>query len=222
MPAPFRIKICGITNIADGRHAAAVGADAIGLNFYAPSPRSITIEHAVELGEELPDGLTRVGVFVNHSIEDIRRIASAARLDWIQLHGDETPEFMTYFPDHRVIRAFRCSSQNVGAALAWLDETERLGRLPAAMLVDAFQPGQFGGTGKTVDAAVIAQLRNARPELPLLLAGGLTPDNVASLIQAHRPDGVDTASGVEASPGKKDRELVERFVRLASEALSAH
>lgn len=217
----FRIKICGVTRAEDVRAAAAAGADAIGLNFYRASPRSIDLPRARALAGEIPEGVARVGVFVNASPEEIRRAHRALGLDWIQLHGDEPPGVVAQLHDLPVIRAFRCRDPRFAEVPAYLDQCRRLGRLPRAVLVDAFAPGTYGGTGATVAWDALADAAAGFGQLPLILAGGLRDTNVAAAIERVRPRAVDTASGVEASPGVKDAQLVERFVAQARKAFAA-
>ena len=212
----LRIKICGITNIEDA--LAATGADAIGLNCFAGSPRCITRDRAAEIIAALPVGIARVGVFVNATTDEMKRLYDELPLDLIQLHGDEPPATIAELAPRRVLRAFRCSTANVADALAYLDRCRQFGSLPAGILVDAFHPTQFGGTGQSVDTAVVAIIREHAPHLPLVLAGGLTPENVAAAIAAARPDGVDTASGVEVSLGRKDHAKISKFVARARAA----
>jgi len=214
---PFRVKICGLTRPEDARAAAEAGADAIGLNFYSGSPRCITPEQARAVAAVLPAGVARVGVFVNTLAAEMERIARETPLDYIQLHGDEPPELLAEL-SLPVLRAFRLREDDWNPIRAYLARCHQLGRRPAGVLVDAFAPGAYGGTGKTVDWAAVAAGREALDGLPLILAGGLTPENVAAAITAARPDGVDTASGVESSPGVKDAYQVRAFVSAATAA----
>ena len=216
----FRVKICGITNPADALAAAAAGADAIGLNFYSKSPRYITAEQAAEVVAVLPPHVARVGVFVNETPERILELAKSLSLDWIQLHGDEPAAMLATLAPYRVIRAFRCSSENQEEAFRWLVEAAHKALMPAAILLDAFHASQFGGTGKKLDCAIVAQFRERWSTMPIILAGGLTLNNVFESIQSSRPNAVDTASGVETSPGKKDADLVRGFVANARDGLN--
>lgn len=218
----FRIKVCGVTVVEDVRMLAAAGVDAVGFNFYPRSVRAIDERRAAELAAVLPPGVARVGVFVNATADQIERIARLTPLDYVQLHGDESPEFAAElagtFP---VIRAIRCRFDEVARPLQWLDEFQRLGGRLAALLVDAAHDGQYGGTGAKADWRVIEPFRQAAAGTPLILAGGLRPENVAEAIAAVRPDGVDTASGVESQPGRKDPDLTARFVENARRAFLA-
>jgi phosphoribosylanthranilate isomerase len=224
MPANslFRIKICGITSVADGLAAASAGADAIGLNFWPQSKRYVRPETAREIAAALPGGVTKVGVFVNAAAEEIASTADEVGLDWIQLHGDERAELLAKLPPRLpVLRAFRCGADGLTQLARYLTESRDEGRAPDAVLIDADAAGDFGGTGQCADWARVAQDRNLLAGMPLILAGGLTPRNVAAAIQSVRPDGVDVASGVESQPGRKDGALVEQFV-VAARAGFAH
>jgi phosphoribosylanthranilate isomerase len=218
MPANrlFRIKICGITSVGDGRAAAGAGADAIGLNFWQQSKRYVRPEAAREIAAALPAGVTKVGVFVNATAEAIASIADEVGLDWIQLHGNEPAELLAKLPSWvPILRAFRCGTNGFEQLTTFLTESREVGRAPDAVLVDADAAGDFGGTGECVDWSRVARDRDLLAGMPLVLAGGLTPRNVAAAIQSVRPDGVDVASGVESRPGRKDAVLVEQFVAAA-------
>jgi phosphoribosylanthranilate isomerase len=214
---PFRVKICGLTRPEDARAADEAGADAIGLNFYSGSPRCVSLEQARLIAQELPERVTRVGVFVNATAAEIERAAREVPLDFVQLHGDEPPELLAEL-SLPVLRAFRLREGDWRPIRAYLARCRELGRLPAGVLVDAFAPGAYGGTGKTVDWAAMSAGREALEGIPMILAGGLTPENIAAAIAAARPDGVDTASGIESSPGVKDAAKLWRFVAAASAA----
>jgi phosphoribosylanthranilate isomerase len=218
MSALFRIKICGITSAADARVAAAAGADAIGINFYARSPRFVTRDVASEIAAALPTGVAKVGVFVNCAADEIAEIANAVGIDYVQLHGDEPPNLLTKLGDRLVIKALRC--RDGGTVLDYVTRCAEVGIRPAALLLDAHVAGQYGGTGAKLDWTALYELSKSLDNLPIVLAGGLTADNVAAAITAARPHGVDVASGVESSPGKKDARLVERFVAEARRALA--
>lgn len=215
----FRVKICGITTAADARAAREAGADAIGINFYAKSPRCCTLEQARDVATAVGAGVCRVGVFVNATPEEIRRAAAAVPLDLVQLHGDETPEAIRELRPLPVMRVFRLQAEPA-AVTSYLDACHRLRAWPRMALVDAARAGEYGGTGQTLDWPLLAAQRAAWRGLPLVLAGGLTADNVAEAIAAVRPWAVDVASGVEESPGRKSPELVARFVAAAREAFA--
>lgn len=215
----FRVKICGVTSVDDARLVVSAGADAIGLNFFASSKRFCAPDVAQRIVDALPTGICKVGVFVNATRDEIRQAASALSLDMVQLHGDEPAELLRQLRPLPVMRAFR-----VGGDLAPVDEYLRtchaLRCLPRMVLVDASQSGQYGGTGVTLDWQALAAGRRHFRELPLVLAGGLNPSNVAAAIGQVRPWAVDTASGVESAPGKKSESLVHDFVAAARDALA--
>jgi phosphoribosylanthranilate isomerase len=246
----FRIKICGITSIEDALMAAEAGADAIGLNFYEQSPRYVTAQQAERIVEELrgtyaADEVAVYGVFVNASADDILWVIRDANLYGtdrglgIQLHGDEPPELIRELRSHGlgtsddllqafghaptvpITRAFRCQDSGLAQHAAYLAKCQELGALPQAVLLDAFAPGAYGGTGQTVDWNAVRQRGESLIGLPLVLAGGLTPENVADAISAARPDAVDVASGVESSPGKKDYAKTMAFVEAAKKGFAA-
>jgi phosphoribosylanthranilate isomerase len=204
-----RVKICGITNRADARVAAEAGADLLGFIFYPPSPRSVTAEQAVEVIEharKASSEVRSVGVFLDEEVDAVRSVAARCGLDAVQLHGGEPPRAVEALMEDGldVFKAFRVRDR------AFLAHMERY--RPTAYLLDAYVPHQCGGTGQTFDwkLAVAAKAHGA-----ILLAGGLTPDNVARAISAVRPWGVDTASGVEASPRRKNHDKVRQFVSAA-------
>ncbi len=209
----FRIKICGITRPDDARAASQAGADAIGLNFYPSSPRFCDALRAQNIQRACPAGLQKVGVFVNESIEDVRRRVRLFDLDWVQLHGDEPPETIQQLAGIPVIRAFRCQDHRLAPVLDYWRRCREAGRVPDAILLDAWQGDHYGGTGRTLDwerlRAEIGQLG----EVPWILAGGLHAGNVAEAIRQLRPAAVDTASGVESAPGIKDPQAMADFVQ---------
>ncbi len=202
----LKVKICGITNRDDALHAAACGADALGFVFYSGSPRYMTPAQVRAIVEVLPPFVSRVGLFVNEAPERIRAIAGECGLDVLQLHGDEVPAACV-IPPYRVIKGVRPQGSVDLAPLSAYPV--------AALLVDAAVPGQFGGTGQRADWQLAAQLAAAHR---VILAGGLTPDNVAAAAQQVRPYGVDVSSGVESTPGRKDPAKVAQFIRRAREA----
>jgi len=216
----FRIKICGITNPEDARLAAEAGADAIGLNFYHASPRCVTEATARSIIDAVADGVVCVGVFVNRSASDIVAMAERLKLDWIQLHGDEPPEVIAELGPARVIRALPCGSGDSRHLAAYLKKCRELGASPAALLADAFAGSAYGGTGRTADWNELAPPHDWLQHVPLILAGGLDPENVSAAIAAVCPAAVDAASGVEASPGKKDAQRMRDFVSAAQAALA--
>ncbi len=195
------IKICGITSSADALAACAAGADALGLVFYAPSPRCVTLERAVEIVAAVPPFVTIVALFVNEEAATIHRILERVPIDCIQFHGDETPVFCAQF-QRPYIKALR---MRPGLDVVGISRGYEGAR---GVLLDSWQPGVPGGTGQTFDwSGVPAQLSR-----PLVLAGGLDEHNVATAIAAVRPAAVDVSGGVEASPGIKDAGKMNRFV----------
>jgi len=204
-----RVKICGITSLADALAACEAGADALGFNF-APEARArnryIDPEQARDIIRELPPFITTVGITVNAAEADLKRYLEF--VDLLQLHGEETPEQCEPFAD-RVIKVFWAGPQF---------QAESMLRYPVkAYLLDARVPGAHGGTGHTCDweaAATAVSLGKA-----IVLAGGLRPDNVAEAIRRVRPYAVDTASGVESAPGKKDHERIRSFVQNAKQCV---
>jgi phosphoribosylanthranilate isomerase len=211
----FRVKICGITSLADAEAVAAAGGDAIGLNFYAPSPRFVAHDLAAEIAAGTVNQLCRVGLFVNAPAAKVCRVFDELRLDLIQLHGDEPPEHLAELGGRPVMKALRVSGRELGNLTAYLEECERLGCRLAAVLLDAYRPNQFGGTGATIDWAAARQLKERLGPTPVVLAGGLGPANVAEAIRVAQPDAVDVASGVEAARGTKDPAKVTAFVQAA-------
>jgi phosphoribosylanthranilate isomerase len=197
-----RVKICGITQLADAWLAVEAGADALGFVFYEPSPRFISPEHATELIRQLPPLITKIGVFVNAPGEFIRQVASACGLDALQLHGDETPHFCQTLGLWNVIKAFRVDSEK---SLTIMSQYPT-----AAWLLDSYVADQPGGTGACFDWELARRAKEWKR--PIVLAGGLTCENVSEAVRTAQPYAVDVASGVESSPGKKDPEKVRRFI----------
>jgi phosphoribosylanthranilate isomerase len=198
-----RVKICGITNVEDALLAVAAGADAIGLIFYKESPRALLREQAAAIVRVLPPFVQAVGLFVNADIGFVNATADACRLDIVQLHGEESPEFCGLV-QRRVIKAFRVKDA------ASLDPMKNY--RVAGYLLDAWSPKAHGGTGTTFNWEVA---KIAGKFGPIILAGGLTPDNVRKAVESVAPYGVDVSSGVESAPGKKDLEKVREFIRRA-------
>lgn len=215
---PFQIKICGITRAHDALWAAGAGADAVGLNFFSRSPRYIWPEEARQLIELLPSEVVKVGVFVNAEAEEICQIADSLSLDWIQLHGDEPPGFLLKLGARPVIRVFRVGPEGLDPIVEYLERARYVGRMPERVLLDGASGGQYGGTGKRAPWDVCQEYRRLPKMPPLILAGGLNPSNVGDAIRTVQPIAVDTASGVEVSPGRKDPALVAAFIQAAREA----
>lgn len=209
-----RVKICGITNLADAHAAVEAGADALGFNFFKGSPRYLTPADAGRIICEMPPDVLCVGVVVNESREAVEAAVSESSVAAVQLHGDETPEFCESLDAKRVIKAFRGQSG--------FDPDSVKHYSTEAILFDAYEQGAWGGTGRAGDWELARRVREAAPQM--YLAGGLSPDNVAEAIATVAPFGVDLCSGVECAPGRKDHALVRRFVaaaRAAGEKLDA-
>ena len=212
MRAVFQVKICGITTVADAEMAVAAGADAVGLNFHPASPRCISLQVAAEICDRLRGQVQLVGVFVDRSEDDVRRYVEQLELDIVQLHGDESLELIDQLQPLPVIRSVRCRETGLQEVSRLLQAVRQLGTQPLAMLVDAYVPGPYGGTGEVLDWATMQLEDGAIEGCPLVLAGGLTADNVGQAIAQVQPAAVDTASGVERQPGCKDIQLVQQFV----------
>jgi len=207
------IKICGIRDIESAKASAQAGADAIGLNFYANSPRVVSPAVAAEIVASLSGPIEPIGVFVNHSADEIRAICGHCRLRTIQLHGDEPPEQLVELAkEFRVIRAFRVGEEGLSRASEYLDACQRLGASPWGCLIDASVPGTFGGTGHRAPWEIIRREYKTSEWPPLILAGGLRAENVYDAIAMVDPWGVDVAGGVESSVACKDIGLVRQFV----------
>jgi phosphoribosylanthranilate isomerase len=206
------VKVCGITSAEDAVAAAEAGADAIGLVFWPGSPRAVTGDEARRIAEALPPFVVRVGVFVDASRDEMARAADAAGLDLLQLHGDEPPEALVDLP-RRALKAVR-----VGEGFAPEDALRFEGRA-AGLLLDTGGPGAAGGTGRAFDWSLARGVRERARFL--LLAGGLSPENVGAAFEAVRPDGVDASSRLETAPGRKDHARVRAFVEAVREAEAA-
>jgi phosphoribosylanthranilate isomerase len=203
---PVRVKICGVTSVADARAAVAAGADMIGLNFYPGSKRFITLERAQEIVAALPDHVWKVGVFVNAPRAEIERVRAGARLDAIQLHGDEPAE-MTQGFSVPVVRTLKlCAAGDAQRALAQV--------CADYYLCEGDAGAAFGGAGASFDWEWAREV----PRQRLVVAGGLTPENVAAAVRALRPFAVDVASGVESAPGVKDPARMAALVAHAKAA----
>ena len=198
-----KVKICGITNIHDALHAADCGADALGFIYYPKSPRYVAPEVARKIIEELPPGITKVGVFVNHDAGEIRELMEFCGLDMVQLHGVESPAYCRQFPALTLIKAL---------SLQVAHDLVKLRDYPVkAVLIDAYSPELYGGTGKKADWELAIKVKETHL---LILSGGLNVNNVRQAIEAVLPLAVDINSGVEASPGKKDPEMVRRIIEI--------
>jgi len=196
-----RVKICGITRVEDGVAAARLGADAVGLVFYPKSPRAVDSTSAARIASALPPFVTVVGLFVNAGEEAVRSVLGVVPLDLLQFHGDETQAYCERFAVPYVKAVRVREAEDVPAAA-------RSHPRARGLLLDAHEPGKWGGTGRTFDWS----LAPGAAGLPLVLAGGLAPHNVARAVRAVRPFAVDVSGGVEDAPGKKDPALIEAFI----------
>jgi phosphoribosylanthranilate isomerase len=195
------VKICGITRVEDAEAAVAAGAGAIGFIFWPKSPRFIDPHRARTIAAALPPFVTAVGVFVNQPLDYVNGVASLVRLGAVQLHGDETPAFAAAVP-HPVIKAIAVGR---GDPAAWAPRVR--------LLLDVHDPAARGGTGRTIDWAAAAEIASRRD---ILLAGGLTPDNVGDAVARVRPFGIDVSSGVERAPGIKDHQRLRALFEAVS------
>ena len=208
MTMTTKVKICGITNEADAAAAVEAGADALGFVFYPKSPRAVTRETARDIIAGLPPFVTTVGVFVNEPLDMIKDIREFARLDKLQLHGEEGPEYCANLQGG-VIKAVRVKgAEDLDSLKEYDDNRYNVG----AFLLDAFVEGTPGGTGTTFDWSIAVE---AKRYGRIILSGGLTPENVAEAVERVAPYAVDVSSGVERTPGVKDQELVRRFIEGA-------
>lgn len=200
---PVKIKICGITRVEDAAAAVEAGADALGFMLYNKSKRFVTLEQAASIASTLPPFVTRVGVMVNPDEKDVRLAISEAGMNCIQFHGDEPPDWMSRFPVP-AIKGFR------------IRDRESLIRLPqydgaAAWLLDSFVAGELGGTGHQFNWDLAIEASKAGK--PIILAGGINPQNIAQAIDRVQPYAIDLASGVESSPGIKDHQKIRDLMK---------
>jgi phosphoribosylanthranilate isomerase len=194
-----KVKICGITNYDDAVAAMDMGADLLGFNFYPKSPRYLPPEAAAAIIRKLPAFVDTAGVFVNASLDEIRRTIDLCCLNWVQLHGDETPEFCRSLNsvNVRTMKALRVKdASDIKNAEEFFTD---------AILLDAFNPQKYGGTGLTFDWNIVGHIGKR-----VFLAGGINPDNVAEAVKIG-VYGIDVCSGIEAEPGKKDHEKMKRL-----------
>ncbi|WP_153717919.1 phosphoribosylanthranilate isomerase [Eikenella corrodens] len=197
-----KIKICGFTRPQDAQAAAELGADAVGLVFYAKSKRCVDAAQAAEIVAALPPQVVKVALFVNESAEQIRRILETVPIDIVQFHGDEAPEFCRQFgkPYWKAVRVQ--SAQDIAEAAGRYADA-------AALLLDAHIAGQYGGTGQVFDWRLLPETM----PLPWILSGGLNPGNVAAAVRQTGAAWLDVSSGVEQAPGIKNRDLMADFIR---------
>lgn len=220
MRAPFPIqnssrpqsKVCGLTCLEDALACARNGINAIGINFWPQSKRYHAFTAASQWLASVPDAMTRVAVFVNASADEVARMAQSGLIDVLQFHGDESDEFVQQFIDagHSVIRAVSVRNEA---------DLKKIESSPAAsILLDAYDPTQYGGTGKTCDWKLAARAVREFPDKLIILSGGLTPANIPAALREVEPCAIDVASGVEISPGKKSQPLIEQL----AQAVQAH
>ena len=194
-----KVKICGITNFEDAAAAVDMGADLLGFNFYPKSPRFIPPQKAVEIINKLPAFVDVAGVFVNATIDHIHETKNLCQLNWVQLHGDEDPQFCRQFLSHnvKIMKAIRVKDQtDIEKADSFFTD---------AVLLDAFDPEKYGGTGLTFDWNIIGHIGKR-----IFLAGGINPDNAAKAVELG-VYGIDVCSGIEAEPGKKDHKKMKKL-----------
>jgi phosphoribosylanthranilate isomerase len=194
-----KVKICGITNAEDALVAVKAGVDALGFIFYEHSPRYVTPDMVKAITNGLPPFVTTVGVFVNVPVPQIHEVVQSCGLHAVQLHGDEPPEYCDQI-EHAVIKAVRVKDASF--------QTDIAPYRVHAVLLDTYAPDKYGGTGSTFDWALIKQISHR-----FILSGGLTSKNVSEAIRQVRPYAVDTGSGVEASPGRKDHDKIRAFIK---------
>lgn len=213
MPS-VRVKICGVTTPDDARFAADGGADAVGLNFYPKSPRFVDPQQAAAIVRRLPPFTAPVGVFVGMPLRQACAVAFQLGLRGVQTYDDEPPDEDAFPFAH--IPAFRVKdAAGLDHVRRFVGAAKQTGRPPAAVLIDSYVEGEVGGTGHKAPWELLAGFD---PGVPVILAGGLTPENVADAIALVRPWGVDVASGVESAPGRKDPDKVARFIQAVRDA----
>ena len=196
------VKICGITSLDDARAAVDAGADALGFNFYRPSPRYISPGATRGIIDQLPESVLKVGVFVNEDLISVASIVTEAGLSAVQLHGDESPEYCRALAGNYIIKVFRAGED-------FDSETYKVD----AIMLDTNDDLLRGGTGRVFDWSIAQRTNNSVPKL--FLAGGLSPENVADAITTVRPYAVDACSSLEEIPGRKNRARVRAFVEAA-------
>jgi phosphoribosylanthranilate isomerase len=204
-----RVKVCGLTNFQDALTAVESGADALGFIIYDKSKRFVKPKDVRKITSLLPPFVTKVGVFVNEDPRDVLEILSYCHLDLAQLHGDESPEDCEYVGAHRVIKVFRLKDESE------VEKIEPFVGKVRAILLDTYDARVYGGTGKPFDWKIALKVKERFPELPLILSGGLNPENVSEAVKEVAPFAVDVCSGVEREPGVKERSKLVSFVKNA-------
>jgi phosphoribosylanthranilate isomerase len=220
----FKIKICGLTSVEDAVAAVDAGADALGLNFYRGSKRHVTSEVARQIIDAIGDRAEMIGLFVNETAAAISTTCRDTSLSVVQLHGEHWPDVGKLLVEFgtspvAIIRAQNFGVRGMDDIYASMFDSQ--GQAVDAMLVDAAMAGQYGGTGQTIDWSQLVNYEERIGKMPLILAGGLTPNNVSEAIRVVRPHAVDVASGVESAPGKKDMAKMRDFVAAARDAFAA-
>ena len=203
-----KVKICGITNLEDAKGAVEAGADFLGFVFYKKSKRYLRPLPAKKIIEKLPKTVLKVGVFVNQTPVEVKKIAEICSLDLLQFHGDESPDYLKSFKACKTIKAFRLKER--------FSVTELKRYRQTLFLFDTFKKEAFGGTGEVFDWRLLLPLKKIKT--PFIVSGGLTPGTVVPLIEKIQPFAVDVSSGVEVSPGKKDHRLVKSFIGAVRKA----
>lgn len=208
--SPVKVKICGITNPEDALAAIEAGADALGFNGFRGSKRWIDLREASAWIAQLPPLVTRVAVLVNPTLEEAREVLALPGIDLLQFHGDESPAFCDHFARKGYLRAFAAREGSVQESIGQYHTRN--------ILLDAFVPGAYGGTGHLIDLELAAKLVRENRDAFVFLSGGLRPENVAQAVAKVRPYAVDVASGVESQPGVKDAAQMRFFIEAAKKA----
>lgn len=203
-----RVKICGITSVEDARHAVDAGADAIGLVFYQRSPRNIGIDDAATIARAVPPFVTRVALFKDADRQLVDAVLASVDIDLLQFHGSESPAYCEAFGRPYIKAIGLKGVDNMAATIA---DAEQAFKSARALLLDGHAPGEDGGSGEALDWSALAS-----GSKPVILAGGLNPDNVRHAVELVRPFAVDVSSGVESSPGIKDPDRVTAFIQQSA------
>jgi len=199
----LKIKICGITSLDDAKMCLDAGADYLGFNFYEKSKRQVSVEDATAIVRSLPASVQTVGIFVNHSREQVDSIARRVALSTLQFHGDEDLDFVDSFRSHEVIKAIRLGKKTK------LEEVKAFSKVSDRLLFDAYVPGEEGGTGERITDSLLEQVSSYLGSS--FLAGGLNPENIKDKVERWSPWGIDLASGVESAPGKKSPGSIQKL-----------